>query len=487
MKKVLFVLLCLFVFTSQALAGDLELRVQAMEETLKKQQKIIEEQQKIIQELKEQIGIQAAGEKQKVVTDSEMKKTAEITDQFGGIAPSVPPKTAASERDKQKSPDLAGWSGALQKETGKTGIFGGSALSNPNISFILNTYAYGSNLSDTELTNRNIPGFTTQGIDRRNGFNLDSGEIAIFAPVDPYFNLYATIPVTEDGAELEEAYFVTTSLPTGNQIKGGKFKSNFSRFNAQHSHVWDFVDQPLPYRAFFGFGDENLNEKGVQYTYVPQLPFYTIFGAELLQGDNEIMFGPDARSGPHAYTFFAKASLDLSDNATILFGPYAVTGSTNTSSVAPDSNFIGDSTLYGFEFLYKWRPSKYLGFKIQSEYLYRTQSGDLTDLTLTTSQHLDRNQDGFYIQGVLLKDRWEFGARYDILGLFKNEYKLGGANQDLGRKPWRTTAMVDYTFSEFALLRLQYTHDESDVNQKANNEFFLQAIFSIGAHPAHQF
>ncbi len=47
--------------------------------------------------------------------------------------------------------------------------------------------------------------------------------------------------------------------------------------------------------------------------------------------------------------------------------------------------------------------------------------------------------------------------------------------------------MIDYTFSEFSLLRLQYTHDESDVNQKVNNEVFLQAIFSIGAHPAHQF
>ncbi len=147
------------------------------------------------------------------------------------------------------------------------------------------------------------------------------------------------------------------------------------------------------------------------------------------------MFGPDARSGPHAYTFFAKASLDLSDNSTIFFGPYVVTGSTDTNSVAPNSTFIGDSTLYGFEFLYKWKPSKYEGFKVQSEYLYRTQSGNLTDLGLNTSQHLDRNQDGFYIQSVYLRDRWEFGARYDALGVFKNEYILGGANQDLGRDP----------------------------------------------------
>jgi hypothetical protein len=47
--------------------------------------------------------------------------------------------------------------------------------------------------------------------------------------------------------------------------------------------------------------------------------------------------------------------------------------------------------------------------------------------------------------------------------------------------------MADYTFSEFSLLRLQYNHDESDVTGKPNDELFLQFIFTIGAHPAHQF
>jgi len=74
-----------------------------------------------------------------------------------------------------------------------------------------------------------------------------------------------------------------------------------------------------------------------------------------------------------------------------------------------------------------------------------------------------------------------------MLSIFKDDYNLGGAQQDLGRRPWRATAMIDYTFSEFALLRLQYNHDESDVTGKPNDELFLQFIFTIGAHPAHQF
>ncbi|MGV8057592.1 MAG: hypothetical protein AB2L12_06175 [Smithellaceae bacterium] len=443
---ILFILLCLLALPGYAQAeSEIESRLRTLEESLKKQEETIKAQQIIINELKQQI------KKEEIAVTPESKETP-------------------SE---------------IKKETKATGLFGGSALSNPNISMVFNTYAYSSNLTTDEIRNRSIGGYTTTGLERRNGFNLDAAELAIYAPVDPYFNLYATIPVTEDGAEVEEAYFVTTSLPKGHQIKGGKFKSGFGRLNSQHSHVWDFVDAPLPYRAFIG--DEGFSEKGVQYTYIPPLPFYTIIGIEALQGENDRLFGADASSGAHAYTAFAKASLDIGDNSTILFGPSVVTGKTKTATVTADSDFTGDTTLYGLELTYKWKPTKYQGFKLQSEYLYRTQSGNLTDLTLLSTQRLERNQDGLYIQGVYLWNRWEFGARYDTLGLFKDDYILDGAKQDQGRRPWRITAMTDYTFSEFSLLRLQYNHDESDVTGKPNDELFLQFIFSIGAHPAHQF
>ncbi len=358
-------------------------------------------------------------------------------------------------------------------------------MMNPNISLVLDTYGYASSLTNDELQKRSIQGYTQEGIDRRNGFNLDAAELYIYAPVDPYFNVYATIPVTENGATVEEAYLVTTALPQGHQLKAGKFRSGFGRLNAQHPHVWDFVDAPLPYRAFIG--SEGIVEKGVQYTYLPPLPFYTMLGLEVLQGENGTLFGVDAAKWAHAYTAFAKASLDVSDNATILFGPSVIAGKTRTDTIQATADFQGDSTLYGFEFTYKWKPSLYRGFKLQSEYLYRSQTGDLTDATLGTVQRLDRYQDGLYLQGVYLWNRWEFGARYDALSLFKDDYNLGGTKQDFRRKPWRASAMVDYNFSEFSLLRLQYNHDESDVNGPVNHELFLQFILSIGAHAAHQF
>jgi hypothetical protein len=441
-------------FSAQSYAADIVARLDALEETIKQQGRTIEEQQRVINELRE-----------------ELKKTEQEAVTKRKEAPKPEEKTAAGEKTQQA-----------------TGLFGASSLMNPNISLILDTFGYTSNLTESDLQNRGIPGYTSDGITNRKGFNLDSAELYFFAPVDPYFNLYATIPVTEDGVELEEAYFLTTSLPYGLQVKGGKFKSGLGRINGQHPHAWDFADAPLAYRAFMG--GEGITEKGLQLTYLPPLPIYALLGIEVLQGENSTLFGPDARSGPHAFTAFAKVSIDLSDNATILIGQSGITGSTKTETVAPDTEFGGTSTLYDTELTYKWKPSKFQSFILQSEYLYRHQRGELSDLgspDTTVVNSLKRAQDGLYVQGVYQMNRWRLGARYGVLGLLKSDYILAGDHTDFGPKPWRATAMLEFNPTEFSRIRLQYSHDEADPNEKVNNEMILQFIFGIGAHGAHPF
>ena len=313
-KIAFFLIFYLFIFACNALAADIESRLNALEETIKQQGETIKEQQRVINELKEEL----------TKTTQQVAKTEE--------------KAATEEKTPAKEQSIQ-----------FTGLFGSSNLANPNISLILDTFGYSSNLTQNELNTRGIPGyyenkdFIRDTIANTKGFNIDSAELGLFAPVDPYFNLYATIPITEEGIELEEAYFVTTSLPYGLQVKGGKFKSGFGRINGQHKHVWDFADLPLVYRAFIE--GEGITEKGAQLTYLPPLPFYTLIGAEVLQGENAMLFGPDARSGPHAFTGFVKASFDLSDNSTILVGQSVISGSTKTDTIADNTEFTGTSTL----------------------------------------------------------------------------------------------------------------------------------------------
>ena len=440
---------------------DVEPRLKALEDTTKAQQQKIEEQQRLIDELKSSPG--------------------------GANAPGAA-GTAATPAPGV--PGQAGGTGQQGTAAKVTGIFGGSAMTNPYLSLIVNTFFYGSNMTQTELDSRTIPGYTNVPVGVHKGFNLESAELMIFAPVDPYFNLYANLPVTEDGMELEEAYFVTSSLPAGLQVKGGKFKSGFGRINAQHPHAWDFVDIPLNYRAFMG--NEGMGgEKGIQGTWLPDLPFYLQLGIEALQGENDQLFGVDAKDGPHAFTVFAKASMEIGDSGTILFGPSFAWGKANIPTVADNTTFTGDTDLFGFEVVYKWKPSRDRGFILQSEYLYRKQDGDLRTGDAadpaSTVDTLMRAQDGIYVQGLYQIGRWRIGARYDVLDLFKKDYILSGSQQDLGKQPWRTTGALEFNPSEFTRVRLQYTRDESSRDGTTNNELYLQMLLGIGAHAAHSF
>jgi len=449
--KFVFRIICMLTlccFGSTAFAGDQNERLNKLEESMKNQQLIIDQQQEIINTLK-----------------------AEVIQKGNQYSPQ--PAQPATER-------IA------------SGLFGGSMFTNPNLSFVLDTFYYGSNLTNDELVSRVIPGFATEPLDQKKGFNVDSAELFFFSPVDPYLNLYANLPVSETGIVIEEAYVVTTALPEGWQIKGGKFKSNISRIDAQHPHAWDFWDIALPYRAFLG--NEGLGgEKGVQVTWLPALPFYALIGAEVLQGENDRLFGASAEEEPHAFSFFVKSSVDTSDYSTLYFGPYVLFGKTKNTNIVQGAEVRGDSALYGMEAVWKWKPTNKQALTIQGEYLLLDQSGDVTTTDPATGDvtidKLKRKQDGYYIQGIYRFYRWGIGARYDALSPTMSTFKIGDQQRgDVKKTPWRTTASLEFNPSEFTRVRLQLTHDRSDtLTDRTNDEAILQFNFTIGAHPAHSF
>jgi hypothetical protein len=457
--RIAFIALLLAIQASTCFAADdIESRLNVLEETLKRQQKIIQEQQQLIGQLK---------------------------DELSGLRKQTP--TKGEELTAQKPAQ----SGTTDLTSKVSGLFGGSFMTNPYISFTLNSFFYSSSTDERKLSTRGIPGYSNLGFEQKKGFNISEGELFLFAPVDPYFNLYANIPFTDEGVELEEAYFVTSSLPAGLQVKGGKFKSNFSRFNAQHPHAWDFADAPLAYRAFLG--GEGLIEKGAQLTYLPPLPFYTLLGVEVLQGENEVTFNSNGTGGPHAFAGFVKTSFDFGSSSSLLVGPYIVSGQTRTETVADGTFFRGNSTLYGFEGVYKWKPSRDRSVIVQGEYLWRHQAGSLENTDLESTDRLTRSQDGMYVQSLYQMGRWRVGARYDRLSLFTDTYRLASMDQSF-KNPWRLTGALEFNPSEFSRIRLQYNYDRSGYTStglstggRTNQEVYLQLILGIGAHAAHAY
>ena len=427
---------------------DIESRIKKLEETLARQSQTITDQQKLIDELKAELGV--------------------LKEQKTGLETAAAPAKEAAREGLKSS-----------------GLFGSSSLMNPNVSVVMNSFAYSSGLKAAELERRSIPGYTTEPQEREKGFNIEAAELYIYAPVDPYFNFYTTIPVTEDGAEVEEAYVVTTAIPHGIQLKGGKFKSSFGRLNSQHSHVWDFAEAPVAYRAFLG--GEGFCDKGASVSYIPPTPFYLSLGAEIFQGDNDLLFGKGAKNGPHACSIYAKTSFDLGKHSSILTGVSMLRGYTLTETALEDSVFRGKSSLYDFEFTYKWKRSKFKGFTLQGEYMLRAQKGTL--LRAASADDLRRDQDGFYLQAVYFfgDGRWKTGLRYDRLAVFNDRFRLGPEELAPGGDPYRISAMAEYNPTEFSRIRLQYNHDRSSGGGKTNREFILQFIFGIGAHAAHAY
>lgn len=465
-------ILLLFSFVFLLLSGSLaygetlEERIQKLEDAIRKQQEILQNQQKALEELKSQAKErvdQAKPAEPKGSSSATARGDYRLEDRSRGIYSNSASPITPYSLTQQTAPSLM----------------------NPAISAILDTFYYRSSLSKAELQSRSIPGYATAEEPYTKGFNLRSLELSIFAPVDPYFNFYATIPVEEEKVELEEAYFVTTSLPAGFQVKGGKFKSGFGRFNALHTHAWDFVDPPLVYKSFLG--GEGLIEKGAQLTYLPPFPIYTILGAEVLQGENAVLYGPDAGSGPHAYTGFIKNSFDFAGDHTVLFGVSVTGGKSQTGSFAADTEFRGNSALYGAELTYKWKPSKKTSLVFQGEYLYRHQNGDLTDSTVGTTEAFNRDQDGVYAQALYQYERWRLGARYDRLAIFKDEVFRGGERVQYAGHPYRWSGSLEFNPTEFSRIRLQYNYDKPAGAEKENHEIFLQMILGIGAHGAHPF
>lgn len=340
-----------------------------------------------------------------------------------------------------------------------------------------------------------------------NGFNLSEVELAFSATIDPWFDGSVYLAVDGDGdVDLEEAWVQTRMLPYGLKAKGGKFLSDFGYINVQHPHQWDFADQNLPYLNLFG--DHGLQETGLQLTWLPDWPVYTLIGAELAQGDQEVFgafvddgeereeTGLDNRdSGPNLWTVFAKVSPDLGYDHALQLGVSYAHNRQHQEIHEEDGGEVGlqgDASMWGLDLVYKYDGSGGYGhrdFKLQSEYLrsikdLRVSGGDTMDVGAPAKM----TTDGIYVQGVYgIWPRWQLGVRYDALGLTN---RISGWESGSFGKSDRWTGAVTWVPSEYSKLRLQYEYSNLLVAEDEREKFnavWLQGIFSLGAHGAHGF
>ena len=339
-----------------------------------------------------------------------------------------------------------------------------------------------------------------------NGMNLRTAEFAFTATVDPYFDASAFIAIEGEDIHLEEGWFATRALPYGLRLKGGKFLSDVGYLNNKHEHQWDFADQNLAYLNLLG--DHGLQDTGVQLTWLPDLPVYTLLGAELLQGDQErvgaFVDDADERSdlgladqedGPRMFSVFAKLSPELGYDHTLQVGGWYAHNRQHQEihdEALAEVGLEGQADLYGLDLVYKYDNAESYGkgdLSLQAEYLRSVK--DLTvrggdPLAIGESRKL--TTDGLYVQGLYgFRPRWQAGLRYDALGLTN---KVSGDASERFDSSDRWTAVLTWTPTEFSRFRMQYSYN--DILTEAGtsetfNTIWLQFLMSLGTHGAHQF
>jgi hypothetical protein len=376
---------------------------------------------------------------------------------------------------------------------------------NPALSLILaGTY---SNLSHDPANFQIagfIPGSNEAGPGAR-GFNLGESELTIAANVDPYFFGNVTASVSGDNSiSIEEAYFRTTALTHGWTLKGGRYFSGLGYLNSLHAHAWDFVDQPLAYQALLG---TQYAQDGAQLKWLAPTDTLIEVGVEAGSGRN---FPGAARTanGLNAATGFIHLGGDAGDSASWRAGLSLLQThaenrrylATDGADVAVSNAFSGDSKTWAADFIWKWAPhgnSTRRQLKLQGEYLRRTESGSIifdADARALTGAYRSQ-QSGWYLQSVYqFRPRWRVGLRYDSLdsGTTRIGALPGGVTTSFAfphlqaATPTRTTVMLDFSPSEFSRLRTQFAQDRSG-RGTADHQFYLQYLFSVGAHGAHNF
>lgn len=368
---------------------------------------------------------------------------------------------------------------------------------NPAVSVILDG-RYSAYSEDPETYK--LPGFPLAGEAglADEGLSAGESELVISGNVDDLFYAKLTASLANRDGEsevaLEEAYVETVGLGHGLDVRAGRFYSRIGYLNEQHPHVWDFADAPLAYWAMLG---EQYSDDGVQLRWLAPSDLYVEFGAEALRGGSYPAGGAE-NDGVGAGSVFLRLGGDVGASNAWLFSLSHLRADAAGREAGGDEalpQFDGNVALSIASFVWKWAPDgnpATQNFKLQAEYLYREEDGDVTipDTSPVTSSY-DGTQSGLYVQGVYqFMPNWRVGLRYDWLQADNTgsaPVVLAEAGlDDEGHDPQRYSVMVDYSRSEYARLRLQYNRDEARPDT-ADDQVILQYVMSLGAHGAHRF
>jgi hypothetical protein len=338
---------------------------------------------------------------------------------------------------------------------------------------------------------------STDGRTDADGFDLSEAEIAFESVVDPYakVNLYLSFPV-EESAEVEEGIVTTLALPAALQLKGGRFKSAFGRWNTLHTHAFPTVERPAALEAFFG--DESLTNDGLSLSWLIPNPWGLFL--ESVSEAGTARSGPAFNSAARALTWTERLSafFNPTANATIQTGITAAGGRTGPSEqllddideaglggiLEPDDRLA--SRVAGVDITWKWKPlqsNTQRSFTWQTEVLRSRRDAQALAGGALVDESLASLGGYTYVEAQWRK-RWKYGLRGD----------LTESPDSPDARLWAASGVVRFIPSEFQEIRFQIRHTRRNAeaaalvdDDESDTRVFFEWIPVIGAHGAHKY
>lgn len=320
----------------------------------------------------------------------------------------------------------------------------------------------------------------------RNGIDVQEAEVAFYADVDPYSRLNVLLSVhpeytadtTNDTVtqewviEPEEAFAETNHIPW-TTLKIGKFKAAFGKHNPLHTHAFPFVDAPVANASLLG--DEGLNDTGVSAAVLLPVGWFSEVTGQYLQGQGENEEFNSGTPGDGVAVGHWKNLWDLSEALTMEVG----------ASYAQGNNSLGgETTLLGTDLTFKWRPAsggKYHSWILGSEFIQRDL--DQPGAKMETGK-------GWNVWGQFqLSERYSTLLRFDQLDVNGSDAAVNPNSID-NITTRKYSAAVVFAATEFSSYRLEYNQAEGPLNADGDSverKVYLQAGFTIGAHPSHAY
>lgn len=342
-------------------------------------------------------------------------------------------------------------------------------------------------------------GLTLDGLfsakrNERSHFSMRSAELNFTAAIDPFANLYAVINATPDEVELEEAAFITTSLPYNLTVRGGRFFANFGRLPHWHPHEHPVAEGLQSIEAMIG-GESKAD--GLELIHLFKTPFflqgtlgaYNKIGAENTRLEETDADGHTNGRPAQAMTYLARllsyipmgetTGMDVGVSHAMTPRQYYIGGvrvdhmNTQRQLSGIDLTLRHEATGANQVGRFLWGTEIFRNDERRRDELAVDSDGDGTGDTDAFNRYYTLG--GYSYVDYRFAPRWSSGAFLDY-----TEDPENLKNRDVNQRHYG--AMLNFLPSEFQKIRFQYSQAKLNDGSRVNHQFFVQWFASIGTH-----